>query len=102
MNHRRSKEFKKLFDKLPVNVQELAKKNFALLKSRPSHPSLEFKRLQDDLRNVWSVRIGNSWRALGRARDDQTVDWFWIGPHEVYNRLVGSGPGRKSIAEEEM
>lgn len=100
MNHRRSKEFKKLFDKLPANVQELAKKNFAQLKANPNHPSLELKRLADELRSIWSVRVGNSWRALGRDRDGQTIDWFWIGSHEAYNRLVGTSPGRRSISEE--
>lgn len=101
MIHRRSKQFKKLFDALPRDVQELAKRNFVLLKATPSHPSLDFKRLADNLRNVWSVRVGGSWRALGRQTGD-TLDWFWIGPHEAYNSLVGTGPGRKSISEVKM
>ena len=36
---------------------------------------------------VYSIRIGRSWRALGR-RDEDTVTWFWIGSHEAYNTLL--------------
>lgn len=102
MIHRRSKQFTKLFDRLPKPVQELAKKNFEIFKRDEHHPSLEFKHMADELHNIWSVRVGNSWRALGRERPDgKTIDWFWIGPHEEYNRLTGTTPGRRSIKEDD-
>ncbi|HYJ04618.1 MAG TPA: hypothetical protein VEX43_05760 [Chthoniobacterales bacterium] len=47
-------------------------------------PPLQFKPL---LANVWSVRIGPSYRALARRAGDLIV-WFWIGTHEEYNNLV--------------
>jgi hypothetical protein len=37
--------------------------------------------------NVWSVRIGDHYRALAR-RGDNLVVWFWIGAHEEYNKFV--------------
>jgi hypothetical protein len=37
--------------------------------------------------NVWSVRIGDHYRALAR-RDGDFVVWFWIGTHEEYNNFV--------------
>ena len=37
--------------------------------------------------NVWSVRIGNSYRAVARCDGDLAV-WFWIGTHEEYNNFV--------------
>jgi hypothetical protein len=62
MRHFKDPKFKPLFDALPPRVQDVANKNFALLKRDPKHPSLHFKRVKDDL---WSVRVG--W-ATGRWR----------------------------------
>jgi hypothetical protein len=52
----------------------------------PTHPSLHFKKLG----RVWSARIGLHYRALGLMKDD-TVEWFWIGPHDEYDRILRSG-----------
>jgi hypothetical protein len=40
--------------------------------------------LKDD---VWSVRINQSYRALGRRRGSLIVG-FWIGTHAEYDKLV--------------
>lgn len=45
---------------LPKPIQELADRNFALLKSNPKHPSLHFK----NVGRFWSARAGISYRAL--------------------------------------
>jgi hypothetical protein len=37
--------------------------------------------------NVWSVRIGDRYRALAQKHDELIV-WFWIGTHEEYNNFV--------------
>ena len=52
----------------------------------PSIPAWDFKRISRKL-PVYSIRIGRSWRALGR-RDEDAVTWFWIGSHEAYNKLL--------------
>jgi hypothetical protein len=69
---------------LPVNVQELARQKYELLKTDPYHPSLHFKRIG----RFWSVRVGRSHRALAVDAADGIV-WFWIGTHAEYDRLVG-------------
>jgi hypothetical protein len=84
MRHIKDPAFVPLFDALPADVQALAHKNFALLKSDPQHPSLHFKRIRDDL---WSVRVGRKYRALAIEGTDG-FQWFWIGTHAEYNRLV--------------
>lgn len=84
MRHIRDPAFVPLFDALPADVQALARKNFALLKRDSKHPSLHFKRIQDDL---WSVRVGRKYRALAIEGTDR-FQWFWIGTHAEYNRLV--------------
>jgi hypothetical protein len=73
-----------LYDSLPEEVRALADKNYLLLKSNTKHPSLHFKRLGD----LWSVRIGGHYRALGNDVDDGIV-WIWIGTHSEYDRIVG-------------
>ncbi|MBN8569745.1 MAG: hypothetical protein J0M18_08940 [Ignavibacteria bacterium] len=78
--------FRKLFSTLPNHVKILAKKNFKLWINNPKHPSLNFKLINKE-KNIYSVRIGKGWRALGIREKDEIV-WIWIGSHEDYNKLV--------------
>jgi hypothetical protein len=70
---------------LPADVRELADKNFRLLKSDPSHPSLQFKPLGGG--RLFSVRVGLYHRALGHPVE-AGAHWFWIGTHAEYDRLI--------------
>jgi hypothetical protein len=62
-------------------VQGLSKKNFALFKSDPMHPSLGFQK-----GGVYTVEVGQSYRAIARERNGKYY-WFWIGTREEYNRF---------------
>ena len=84
MKHFASPEFWAYLEKLPANIQELARENYDLLKANPYHPSLHFKRIG----RFWSVRVGRSYRALAVDANGGIV-WFWIGTHAEYDRLVG-------------
>lgn len=86
MNHTASKRFWACLERLPVDVQELAHKNFALLRVDPGHPSLQFKRLGGG--KLYSARVGLHHRALGLTTAEG-VHWFWIGSHADYDRLTG-------------
>jgi hypothetical protein len=83
MKHHASPAFWAAYQKLPDHVRLLADKNFALLKSDPSHPSIHLKKVG----RYPSARVGRQYRALAVEVDDGLV-WFWIGPHAVYNRLI--------------
>jgi hypothetical protein len=85
LKHTASKRFWRCFDALPTDVQVLARKNFALLRQDPSHPSLQFKLLGGG--KLYSVRVGLYYRALGLPRTDG-VHWFWIGTHGEYDKLA--------------
>ena len=39
------------------------------------------------LEQVYSVRAGLHWRAVG-IKTDNTVVWFWIGSHAEYDKLL--------------
>jgi hypothetical protein len=83
MRHLASPAFWQAYGKLPDNVRALADKNYALLKERPQHPSLHFKKVG----RYWSVRIGLRYRALAVEVEDGLL-WFWIGSHADYDALV--------------
>lgn len=84
MIHTATARFWVLYDALPKDVRETADKNFQLLKADPRHPSLHFKRIGA----VWSVRIGDRFRALGHEAPEG-IQWFWIGSHSDYDKIVG-------------
>jgi hypothetical protein len=86
MNHFALPRFWSLYRGLPVDVQRLADKNFALLQQDPYHPSLHFKCVNKGL-NLWSARVGSDYRVLAR-RDSRGFHWFWIGTHAQYDKLI--------------
>ena len=61
MKHYASPEFWQRFELLPASIQALARRNYALLKANPGHPSLHFKKVG----RYCSVRVGLQYRALG-------------------------------------
>ena len=88
MISRATPDFWARFSRLPDNVQATAKAAYAKWSANPRHPSLHFKLVPSAGGEVWSVRIGIHWRALG-VREGETMIWFWIGSHADYDRLIG-------------
>jgi len=77
-------DFWRCLNVLPVRVQRLARKNYALWQANPFHPSLHFKQLEG---NLWSVRVGDHYRATGYFLTPDVFVWNWIGTHEEYNKF---------------
>ena len=65
--------FWQCYDALPEHVQSLAKKNFALFKTTPRHPSLGFQKKG----GVYTVEVGRSYRAIAREQNGEYY-CFWI------------------------
>ena len=86
MKHLTLPRFWALYRKLPQDIQKLADKNYELLKADPSHPSLHFKKVGKN-KQLWSVRVGIHYRALGTEKSESIV-WFWIGTHAEYDNLI--------------
>jgi hypothetical protein len=74
------------YRQLPQEVRELADKGYEQLKSDPYHPSLHFKKVGVK-KQLWSVRVGAHYRALGLDKPEGVV-WFWIGAHAEYDKLL--------------
>ena len=88
MKSRTSKRFRDAFGILPEEIKQRSRKAFELWKSDPSHPGLKFRQISPK-ENIYSVRIGIGWRALG-VREGDTITWFWIGSHAAYDRLIST------------
>jgi mRNA-degrading endonuclease RelE of RelBE toxin-antitoxin system len=86
MKHRTLPRFWRHYRQLPKEIQRLADKNFQLLKADPHHPSLHLKRI-GKTKQLWSVRVGLRYRALGVEKPDGIV-WFWIGTHADYDKRL--------------
>jgi hypothetical protein len=76
-------EFWERYDALPGDIQERADKQFSLFEANPEHPSVRLK-LVGPYR---AVRVSRGYRALA-TRNDNDFYWFWIGPHDEYERLL--------------
>lgn len=83
MRHFASPDFWRCYHDLPPEIRDLADKAFARLKQNPRHPSLRFERKGKG----WSARVSRGYRALAKERPEGMV-WFWIGPHDEYERLI--------------
>ena len=83
MKHIAVKSFREMFDELPTDTQNIAKRAFELLKSNSQHPSLHLKKVKE----YWSIRIGVKYRALG-VQKEEAIIWFWIGKHDDYEKLI--------------
>jgi hypothetical protein len=85
MNHFASPAFWQCYRGLSGSIQELANKNFTLLKSNPAHPSLHFKKVG----RFRSARVGLKYRALSVEVENGLL-WIWIGDHAAYDRLLNA------------
>lgn len=85
MRHRASPKFWEHYNDLPGPIRKLADKSYELLKSNPRHPSLHFKRIGE----LWSVRVGEQYRALGIDDEPEGIYWIWIGTHADYDKMIG-------------
>jgi len=88
MKSKRTKNFKKLFDKLPDPIKDNARKQYRLFIKDPFHPSLRTKLIgstRDERFKMYEVTIGMGYRATYFMDADVYV-WFWIGTHDSFDK----------------
>ena len=71
---------------LPADARRQAYAAYGVFAKDPFHGGLQFKRV-GVRRNIWSVRVGLHYRAVG-LREEETITWYWIGTHAEYDRLL--------------
>ena len=64
-------------------MQRVARRNFRLLQDDPRHPSLHFKKINDN----WVFRTGRSYRAIA-IEEGPDLFWVWIGGHDEFMRII--------------
>ena len=85
MNSEPRPEFWEAYRRLSAEAKQQARKGYALFMQNPGHPSLRFKPLRG-YDGVWSVRVGQHYRAVG-VRHGDTIQWMWIGSHNEFDKL---------------
>lgn len=86
MKSHTTKQFRKMFERLPKQIQQRAIESYELFKQDVYHPSLHFKRVHST-QPIYSVRISLGYRSVG-IRENDIMIWFWIGTHDAYDKLL--------------
>ncbi len=81
-----SRRFRETYANLPEPVRRQARRVYRLFRQDPSYPGLNLKKV-DHNNDIYSVRVGRGYRALGRL-DGSDMVWFWIGPHDEYDKMI--------------
>ncbi|MDO9140724.1 MAG: hypothetical protein Q7U38_10400 [Methylobacter sp.] len=85
MKHFTSSRFWQHFDALPPPIQQQARDHYEQLKQNPQHPSLHNS---NPLKMEHFVAFALAWGIALGVPVDQGVQWFWIGSHADYNKLL--------------
>ena len=76
MRSRATRRFWRLLRDLPSQVQRDAQRAYRLFRQNPSHPGLQFKKLEGET-DIYSARIGLDYRALAVMRKDGVL-WYLL------------------------
>jgi mRNA-degrading endonuclease RelE of RelBE toxin-antitoxin system len=90
MIYRRSRRFRRSFQKLPKEIQEKAVEAFSLFQENRWHPSLAIGKLEGT-NDIWYGRIDRSYRfTFEYVKDETTGETICrfrnIGPHNIIER----------------
>ena len=77
-------DFWQAYAQLAPEMKQQAQKAYRLWQENPSHPSVHFKKVGN---NLWSARISGGYRALALKKGADYY-WFWIGTHDKYEALL--------------
>jgi mRNA-degrading endonuclease RelE of RelBE toxin-antitoxin system len=85
MKSEMAKSFIHFYKRLPLSIRKQAREIYKIWKENPNHPSLHFKSL---VRNFWSVRITDDYRAIGIRDPSDAITWVFIGSHSDYDKII--------------
>jgi mRNA-degrading endonuclease RelE of RelBE toxin-antitoxin system len=77
--------YERMYERMPVRIQELADKQLALLAGNPRHPSLDLKHRRGS-DGIWTLRVTRDYRIVLRLTDGDAY-LAAIGKHDVTDRF---------------
>ena len=87
MESYRSKDFRKLYDRLPLTARRAVRRSYVKWRRDPFDPSLEGRRLQGKSEYYRVEILGKQYRAVALVRGHVYV-WLWVGTHADYNSFI--------------
>ena len=77
--------FKKLYGKLPANIQSKTKRQIALLREgEKNYPSLQAKKMVNQP-DIWEARIDYHYRMTFKIEDNRII-LRAVGTHKIYQK----------------
>ena len=76
--------FEKEFERLPKQIQALARKKDKLFRQDAFHPLLKTHKLSGRLKDDWAYSVNQQYRVHFYFIDDYSVMYVSIGTHEIY------------------
>ena len=76
--------FLKSFSRLPLSIQELAKKKDVWFRRNTYDPRLRTHKLKGELSGAWAYSVNREYRILFRFINGNEAIYYDIGTHEIY------------------
>ena len=77
-------KFRRLYKKLPVHIKEQAEHKLQVFRNDPFDPSLRTHKLHGMLDDYWAFSINYSYRIIFKFFDENTVEFYSVGDHDIY------------------
>lgn len=78
-------KFARQYKKLPQSIKAAAIKQEIIFREDPFDPRLRTHKLKGALDGFWSFSITYSYRIIFDFADDQTIRFYTIGDHDIYD-----------------
>lgn len=77
-------KFARQFKKLPKSVKDAAIEKEKIFRKNPFDLKLKTHKLKGELDTFWSFSINYSYRIIFDFADDETVRFYSVGDHDIY------------------
>ncbi len=79
-------KFVRQFKKLPFEIREAAINKEKIFRKNPFDSRLKTHKLLGELVGFWSFSVTYNYRIIFEFLDDETVRFYTIGNHDIYER----------------
>lgn len=78
-------KFERQYKKLPSEIQDLAETKETIFRKTPFDPSLRTHKLHGAFKDYWAFWIDHSHRIIFKFEDKNTIRFYSIGKHDIYD-----------------